>query len=387
MKRIGLIDPDIPETAWQLLLDVFASRQFSPGPYVRHLEEKWAALHGSKHGVMMNSGTDALRVALLATKERWNWQHGDYVAVPAVTFPATINVVLQAQLRPFFVDVGMNDYLMNADNLEWRVNTSRVKLRAVIPVHLFGQSVSPDLFGLCRLRGWKILEDSCETVLNPTRGDISCHSFYMAHHVMAGAGGIAVTNDEWLATLMRSYANHGRSTFYIPGYEKPIGLRKMVESRFVFERVGYSCRATEFQAVLAISQLAGLEGRVKKRREVAKQLRQVLGVYDRLVLPREQENVPHTWLMFPVLLKGATSEERINLCVALEEHGIETRPMFPITNQPCYRNLVQEDDFTVAKEINACGFYVPCHDGLTEDDVRFVGDAFGAALDKKPVSV
>src|ERR1035437_2828057 len=92
MIRIGY--NAVPASARKAILDVFDSGQFSPGPRVREFEKAWAALHKAKHAVFVNSGTDALRLGLLALKEKFGWKDGDGVAVPALTFVATVNVIL-----------------------------------------------------------------------------------------------------------------------------------------------------------------------------------------------------------------------------------------------------------------------------------------------------
>ncbi len=369
----------VPQTAEaeRLVMDVFRSGRYSPGARVREFEERFAALHRVRHAIFVNSGTDALRIALAAMKEKNGWSEGDWVAAPALTFVATINVILQNGLRPFFVDVGMYDYLINPWNLERRLEgMDASRIRAVMPVHLFGQSCGPEIFALARKYGWKVLEDSCETILDGLRGDISCHSTYMAHHVTTGVGGLALTNDFTLNALMRSYANHGRDVSYLPGYSD---LGK-IHRRFQFPRIGYSSRATEWSAVLGLAQLGALPKNVRDRTAVARELTVWLGEFQELVLP--QAIGRHTWMMYPILLRESSKIDKQDLCRALEEAGIETRDMMPVTNQACYRDIVKEDDFSVAREINRCGFYIPCHPGMGKEDVRRIGRTFGDFLAK-----
>lgn len=380
--KIGLGYNAVPASAEKELVKVFRSGQFSPGLRVREFEEQFAKLHGAKYGVFVNSGTDALRIALAAMKEQYRWKDGDRVAVPALTFVATVNVILQNNLTPFFVDVGMNDYLINPWNLERRNQNADGSwdetLKAVMPVHLFGRHCEKAIYELAQKRKLKVLEDSCETILNPVLGEVSCHSTYMAHHVATGVGGVALTNDSFLHTWIRSLANHGRSTYYIPGYDTAkISQRLLIENRFVFDRVGYSSRATEFEAVLGLSQLPDVKKNVEKRREIAGELWRVLNTFEDLALSRPEHEDNHTFMMFPIVLSEKSKVDRWALCTALEKAGIETRPMMPITNQDCYKHLFKDPTgFSVARDINEKGFYIPCHPGMGEKEVAHVAKTF-----------
>lgn len=383
MRKISFTCEDVSPLAHKYINRVLASRQFSPGPMVRELEVRLANLHRAKHAIFVNSGTDALRLSLLAMKEKWGWRDGDMVAVPALTFVASVNVILQANLKPLFVDVGMNDCTINPWHLEHQLTCSPEEaksLRAIIPVQLFGQECDPYVYNLAEKYNLKVLEDSCETILNPLHGDVGCHSTYMAHHLTTGVGGFAVTDDSELNLLIRSYANHGRSVAYLPGYHSAPLSKELLKRRFSFERMGYSCRATEFEAALGLAQLNDLETQVAKRIHVALELQKSLERFDELRLPLHAEG--RTWMMFPILLKDG---DKYDLCLHLEQHGIETRDMMPITNQPCFRNFfpMGYNGFSVAKEVNEKGFYIPCHQGMTEGDVVWIAETFESYLTKQ----
>lgn len=375
MRHIRLGYNAVPASAKKLIDEVWKSGQFSPGPKVREFENQFAALHKAKHAIFVNSGTDALRLSLLALKEKFGWLDGDVVAVPAITFVATVNAIIQAGFKPFFVDVGMLDCTINPYNLERRIGTGIERLRAVIPVHMFGKACDPEIYKLAKRRNLKVIEDSCETILNPLKGDVSCHSTYMAHHVTTGVGGFALTNDNRLNLLIRSYANHGRNTAYLPGY-KQVGLSiDLLKKRFRFDRMGYSCRATEFEAALGLAQLPDLQENVEKRKRVYNQLRDALS--SPIKFPRIENT---TAMMFPV-----ARDNKYKFCLYLEKHGIETRDMMPITTQPCYKHLISKAEaemFSVASWINEKGFYIPCNPTMTKNDVSYIAKTFESYLTK-----
>ncbi len=380
-RQIRLGYNAVPAKAEQAILEVFRSGQYSPGPKVKEFEEKFAKLHKAKHGIFLNSGTDALRCSLLAMKEYWSWKDGEQIAVPSLTFVATVNVILQAGLKPFFVDVGMHDYCMNLDNLTRRLNTSDVHIVGIMPVHLFGQMCNPKIFEWAREHKMPVLEDSCETILNPIQGVVSCHSTFMAHHVTTGVGGMALTNDPVLMWAIRSYANHGRCIGYIPGQKSFQTGKNLIRNRFLFHRIGYSCRGTEFEAALGLAQLDGLADNVCHRIILAHQMRKALEDFPDLCMPVAVRH--HTWMMFPIVLSEMSKVDKYDLCLHLEKHGIETRDMMPITNQPCYKGFVNSNFFPVAKWINKNGFYISCDPRLGKEDIFYIRKVFAGYLTKR----
>jgi dTDP-4-amino-4,6-dideoxygalactose transaminase len=190
---------------------------------------------------------------------------------------------------------------------------------------------------------------------------------------------------------LRSLANHGRDYVYIPGYTSPPLSEELLLRRFKFNRLGYSARGTEFEAALGLAQLADLEKRVGTRRYIADKMTQALEDFTGdLLLPREDCRKNHTWMMYPIVLSETSKLDRWQLCLHLEKAGIETRPMMPITNQPCYGFLLKplrdsQHSWPVADRVNAAGFYIPCHEKMTEADVEHVKTAFKTFLSSNAV--
>ena len=377
MRKVRLGWNGVRPEAEEAVLEVLYSGQFSPGKKVREFEEKFASLHQVPHAIFVNSGTDALRCGLMAMKEKFKWRDGQYVAVTTQTFVASVNVILQCGLRPYFYDCG------NSWNLERRVDTEAQKpdIAAVMPVHVFGRPSDAHIYELADERGWKVIEDSCETILNKPKGIVSCHSTYMAHHVTTGVGGVALTRDDDLMLLIRSYANHGRNVSYLPGFANEGDLTK----RFRFDRIGYSSRGTEFEAALGLSQLDHIAENVAERRQVAQKLSNVLlKWWDNFFWDEPELSPGHTYMAFPICAKaGFPSFDKYGFCRSLEKKGIETRDALMITNQPCYADLVLEGDYPESARWNQYGFYLPCHPGMTDDDIITIRDCFrGLVVDK-----
>lgn len=354
------------------VLRVLESGQLSPGPVCREFEDKFAAVHKARYGLFLNSGTDALRVALLAMKEMYGWEDGDTVLVPGCTFVATANIVYQANLRPVAVHVGMYDGNLNVDALERYFDTSvGIKVVCVIPVHLFGKLC--DMAALRRLSdkyGFKILEDSCESMgVGKLEGDVACYSTYACHVISTGVGGLSITNSPRLMDLMRSYANHGRDYANIPGYRVGSASR-----RFKFDRIGYSARATELQAAIGLVELKSLASNVRKRQEVARKLTQGLSPIYELMLPEVSDT--HAFMMYPLYLKPIAKAKKSSLVAYLEKNGIETRDWLSLSGQPCYHGRLEMNDAGISRDLKDHGFYIGCHPLMTDKDVNYVVKTF-----------
>jgi dTDP-4-amino-4,6-dideoxygalactose transaminase len=258
----GLVVSDYEK---KLVSEVLESNRLTYGPMTKRFESEFSSIHGCRFGLFMNSGTSALHIALAALKERYGWNDGDEVIVPAVTFVATSNIVLHNRMKPVFVDVEADTYNIDPRKIEEKI-TGRT--RAVIPVHLLGlPAAMGPIQQLAKQYSLSIIEDSCETMFarymgQPvgSLGDIGCFSTYVAHLLVTGVGGFATTNDPGLAVDMRSLMNHGRDNIYI-GCADDEGaegsrLEEIVARRFSFIHLGHSFRCTELEAALGVGQLA-----------------------------------------------------------------------------------------------------------------------------------
>ena len=383
--RITLGTLRITEQAKALVRQTLDDNRLSYGPMARRFETEFARLHGCRFGVMSNSGTSALLVALQTLKELHGWKDGDEVIMPAVTFVSTANIVLQNRMQPVLVDVEPTYYTLNPAKLEAACSS---RTRAIIPVHPFGQAADMDpLAAMARQRRVKLLEDSCETMFARYRGrrvgslgEIGCFSTYIAHLLVTGVGGIATTNDAAYATRMRSLVNMGRDPAYLSidddDDRSPERLRRIIARRFAFTSVGHSFRVTEMEAALGVAQLEGWEAMIAARQQRAQGLSRRLAPLEAMLqLPATRPGSEHVFMMFPLVLRDERKDALVHF---LERHGVETRDMLPLTNQPVYQRLLgwREAAYPVARRINSNGFYIGCHQDLTEDDLDYVAELF-----------
>lgn len=364
--------------------EVLKSHRLSYGPWSRKLEEIFAKEHEADFAVFSNSGTSALHMALAAMKEKYGWKDGDEVIVPAVTFIATSNIVLYNNMKPVFVDVDPKTYNIDPSKIE---NAITKKTRAILSVHLFGLPADMDpIMRIAKKHNLKLLEDSCECMFAKYKGkkvgsfgDIGCFSTYVAHFLVTGVGGLAVTSDPELAIIMRSYMNHGRDSIYLNiDADKGISNKKLemiTARRFKFVRMGHSMRATELEAAIGVAQFEGRKRNIERRKEIAKfYTKNFADLQDYIQLPTVPADRDHNFMMYPIVLKNMRKRELVNF---LEARKVETREMVPLINQPVYKKMFGNDlekKFPVARWINESGFYIGCHPYLKTKEIKYIVD-------------
>lgn len=387
MPQIGVGGVHISEHARELVMEVLDSGRLTAGPMMSRFEQSIATAHGCAYGLMCNSGTSALQIAVAALKERHGWRDGDEVLVPAVTFVASSNVIIYNGLTPVFVDVDPNYYGIDVERIEAKI-TSRT--RAIMPVHLAGHPC--DMNGIMEIagrRGLRVVEDSCETMFARDHGqavgsfgDVGCFSTYVAHIINTGVGGLCVTDDAELMVMLKSLMNHGRDSIYIrmdddQGQDDD-SLFRIVDRRFSFTRLGHSFRCTEMEAALGIAEFERHAENIGRRNEIAARLTQGLfSLQPWLQLPSERPGAERVFMFYPIVIRDP-SVNRDELILYLEKHGVETRYFLPLINQPAYRDLFGDLDaeYPVAAWLNANAFYVGCHPQISDADADRIIETF-----------
>lgn len=387
--QIGVGGLDITARAKQLVMEVLDSGRLTAGPMMSRFEQGVASAHDCRFGLMSNSGTSALQIALAALKERHGWQDGDEVLVPSVTFVASSNVVMYNGLKPVFVDVEPTYYEIDPAKIEEKITP---RTRAIMPVHLAGHPC--DMEPICAIaekHGLRMVEDSCETMFARDKGrpvgsfgDVGCFSTYVAHVINTGVGGLCTTNDPELIVMLKSLMNHGRDSIYIRMDDdkaaSPDDLFKIVDRRFSFVRLGHSFRCTEMEAALGIAELEQSQANIARRQHNAARLTAGLAdLQDHLQLPATRPGAEHVFMFYPIVLKDPTIK-RDDLILFLEQRGVETRYLLPLLNQPIYRELFGQldDQYPVAAWLNANAFYVGAHPQITDADVDTMIETFHA---------
>ena len=312
-SQIGVGGLILSENEKKLVNEVLDSNRLTYGDKSKEFESEFAKSHMCRHGLFLNSGTSALEVALAALKNRNNWSDGDEVLVPAITFVATGNIVLHNKMKPIFVDVESDTYNINPAKIEEKITT---RTRAIIPVHLLGLPADMNpILQIAKNHNLSVIEDSCETMFATyngksvgSMGDIGCFSTYVAHFLVTGVGGLAITNNSDLAVDMRSLMNHGRDNIYISCSDDQTvdkqHFYEIIDKRFSFIHVGYSYRCTELEAAIGLGQLQRSKEIIGTRLRIAEKLKKGLKNHEaHIQLPYCPQNRTHSYMLFGIVLR------------------------------------------------------------------------------------
>lgn len=390
-RHIAIADLKISNRAKKYVLEALNNNRLSYGPFTEKFEKEFARLHRRRYAMVLNSGTSALQVAIHAMKEAYAWNDGDEILVPAITFIASSNAIIHNNLKPIFVDVEKDYYCIDPGKIEEKITS---KTRAIMPVHLFGQSADMrPILEISRKNNLRIVEDSCEAMFvkydgEPVGalGDISVFSTYVAHIIVTGVGGIVTTNDEQLAISMKSLMFHGRDNIYLKieddDTNDKLRLNSLIERRFQFEHVGYSFRITEMEGALGLAELENKNEIIRKRQHVGKGLTKALSKFSQFFqLPKVRPGSEHIYMLFPIIICDERIEKE-DLLLFLEKHGVETRLFMPLLSQPVYKKLFGDIivKFPVAQMLEDKGFIIGSHPYLTDNDIKYVQSLFGLFL-------
>lgn len=381
------------------VMEILDSNRLSSGRYVKEFEDKFARYHMVKSAIAVDTGTAACTIALAVLHDIAK-DRGEEVIVPALTFIATSNAVIHAGFKPVFADVERDTYNIDPDGIQ-KVITPRTK--AIMPVHLFGRPADmKKILDIGRLNKLYVVEDASEAhgaLYNGkkvgTFGALSAFSFYVAHIVTTGEGGAILTNDEELASACRSLRAHGRAckcrrcVLNISSSRCPLRFKldENTDTRFFFERIGYSSKMNEIEAAIGLEQIEMLGGIIKKRRANLYYLNKALKRFEEYFkLFKDNTGETISPLAYPLLIRPGAGFSRRDIVSFLEGQGIETRPMFSSlpTQQPAYKYLgYKQGDFPEAEYIGKCGFYIGIHQDLKMDDLDFVTDSIKKFIKRK----
>lgn len=341
---------------------MLGSCQFILGPEVAALEAELAALCGTRHGIGVNSGTDALVLALKAVGVK----PGDEVVTSSFSFVASASAVLMAGARPVFVDIDPVTYNLDPV-LAARAVTPRT--RAIMAVHLYGQPAAMDAIAeLARERGLAVIEDAAQAVGASYAGrpagawgDVACLSFYPTKNLGGcGDGGMVLTARDDVAQTVRRLRNHGSTR------------------KYEHLEVGFSSRLDELQAALLRVKLRHLPGWNERRREIAARYRELLQGTP-LVVAQERAPARHIYHQFTV-----RTPKRDALAGALADAGVGTAVHYPIPipAQPMFAVPDVDRVFPNAARAAAEVLSLPCYPELRDEEVRTVADAVRDAIQR-----
>ena len=323
----------------------------------REFEAMTASLTRSKHATAVCNGSMALFVALKAL----NIRAGDEVIVPNLTFIATANAVIMAGATPVLCEIREDTFCMDAERAERLISP---RTRALMPVHLYGQSADMTaLMAVARRHNLKVIEDAAEGVGVTfegshvgTFGDMGILSYYGNKTVTCGEGGMVLTDDDELAQAAYRLKNYGRDR----------------KGTFLHESVGFNFSFTDLQAAVGIAQMKKMPAIVRRKQAIhdcyVDELGGLAGLRPCSIDPRCQ---PVYWFT------SFLCDDPDALGDFLLRQNIQTRRFFyPLHLQPCYARgqwiSMPDPDFAVSEGIYRQGISLPSSYSLTEDDQALV---------------
>ncbi len=354
----------IKEEVLKTAEDVFESQYFILGPKVKALEEEISEYSSSAYAVGVSSGTDALLISLMAADIGYQ----DTVITTPYTFFATAGCIARTGARPIFVDIDPDTYNLSPDLLDSAIKsmsrTEFSKLKAVIPVHLYGQSADmAPILQICEKYNLLLIEDAAQAIgaeYNGKRagsmGDFGCFSFFPSKNLGAfGDGGMVTTNSEEFYSKLLKLRVHGS------------------HPKYYHQLIGGNFRLDAFQAAVVSVKLKYLDQWTKARQENARNYRTLFeeaGITDVVQLPIEKEN-RHIYNQFVIRVK----EKRDELRKFLIDAGIGTEVYYPVPLhlQDCFSDLgYKNGDFPAAEHAALHTLALPIYPELSNDQIEYV---------------
>ena len=368
--NIPISKPSFTDEEWLALKEPLDSGWLTQGPKVKAFEEAFAARHQVKHALAVTSCTTGLHLALSAR----GIGPGDEVIVPAFTWVATANVVKYCGAKPVFVDVDLDSYLMNIDEVVSKVSE---KTKAIIPVHLFGLCVDVDKLRSMIPTDIYILEDAAcaagASIRNQSAGSLGDAAVFSLHprkSITTGEGGMITTNNSELARKMEVMRNHGA--------EVPEEVRHHGPKPYLlpdFKVLGFNYRMTDLQAAVGIVQLNKLDGFIKERDQIAHRYHQSFKDVPWISFQDLPEGGQHSWQAFVMRIDESVAPlSRNEMMEILQNEGISTRPGTHCVTELSYYKEVER---TVGNYPNAIScadttIAIPLFNGMASKDVDHI---------------
>ena len=398
MLTIPFFKPSIGAAEINEIVDILKSGFLSTGSRTKYFEHEFAHYVNQKHGIAVNSGTAALHLAL----EAIGLKAGQAVVVPTMAFAAIAGVVRHLGARPIFVDCRIDDYNLDIEDAERKIQSALIvglSVVAIIPVHYGGQIA--DVAGvqmLARRYRLKIVADAahcCPAHFRKTElddwqnvgatADISCHSFSANQTITTGEGGIACTENDAYASRMRLMSRHG-----IPRRESN-GCTGNGSWKQGIVAPGFNYSMSDLAAAMGIHQLHRADPLHQRRGELAVLYRESLAEVEEIMLPQTQPNRNHSWHLFVIRLKlDRLQIDRDQFVAELARSGIATFVHWlPLHMHPYYRATYgyAPEDLPVARRVYLGMITLPLYPEMTEEQVRYVGDSIKDIITRNRATV
>jgi len=350
------------------------------GKNVALLEKRVAKMFNKKYGLMVNSGSSSIMLAM----EVLNLPKGSEIITPALTFGTTVSYIVKNQLIPVFADVKEGTYCIDESQIKKLITK---KTRAILAPHLLGNIVNWEKISkLLKKKNILIIEDSADTIgatykkkSTGYHADISITSFYGSHIMnCAGNGGMVCFNNKenyLKAKLLRSW---GRSSSLYDEKSERIENRFNIyldgiqyDKKFVFSEAGHNLEPSEIGAAFGLVQLNKLKKNIRSRENNFKNLSKFLKKYEKyFILPEQLPGSKTGWLAYPLTIKKGSPFTRTEMQIFLEKRNIQTRVVFTgnILRQPGFKKIKArkiKNGYPESDKVMKNGILLGCHQGMT----------------------
>ncbi len=344
--------------------NVLDNTAFIMGENVKNFEKEFASYCNAKNCIGVSSGTSALLIALKAA----GIQQGDEVITTPHTFIATTEAITELNAKVKFADIDKETYTINPELIEKAITE---KTKAIIPVHLYGQSADMDpIINIAEKHNLTIIEDCAQAHGAEYKGKkvpiskIGCFSFYPGKNLGAyGDAGAIVTNDDGIAEKARMLRDHGRKK----------------GDKYIHTITGSNYRLDALQAAILRVKLKHLDEWTERRRNNAKTYNDLLK--DIVVTPKEAEYAKHVYHLYVIRVKKRDETQTF-----LKEKGISTGIHYPkpLHLQPAYKNMgYKEGDFPVTENISKDTLSLPMFPELSQEQISYIVDKINSCMKKE----
>lgn len=381
------------------------------GELVRKFEVEMARYMGVRFAIMTNSGSSANLLAISALTsslfQSKALKPGDEVITVAAGFPTTVNPIIQNGLVPVFVDVNVGTYNTTPILVDQAITD---KTRAIFIAHTLGNPYDvSEIKEIAKIHNLWLIEDTCDAIGAEfdgkkvgTFGNVSTTSFYPAHIMAVGEGGMVFTDSPMIAKAVRSFRDWGRECFCLPGKDNTCGSRFTQKNKgelpdgfdhkYIYSHVGYNLKSTDLQAAIGLEQLKKLPEFLEDRRLNWEYLRNGLksiGAEKYFILPAQISKANPAWFGFLLTVKNDAPFTRNEVTQLLESKMIGTRNLFGgnLTKQPAYIGL----NWRLGDELSGLPhtdiimertFWIGCHPSLTKRMLDYMIEVFGEIISK-----
>jgi perosamine synthetase len=335
------------------------------GKYVAEFEEGMAALCRRKNAIAVSNGSVAIDLVI----EALGIGPGDEVILPSFTIISCLAQILRNGATPVFVDALPDTWNMNVSQVESLI-TSRTK--AIMAVHVYGLPVDMDpLLEIANSRGIPVIEDAAESHglkykdrIAGSMGLVSTFSFYANKNITTGEGGMVLTDDELLASKVRSLRN----------------LAFLPEKRFVHEELGWNSRMSSLQCALGTSQLKRVHDILERRKTIARLYDDAFSDLEACSLPKKETHyAENNYWVYGLVMKPELERTAAEVMGSLDKKGIGSRPFFfPLHHQPVlgrYGFKFEKGARPESELLGKFGFYIPNGLGMSLHETERVAQA------------